>query len=156
MLRRRYYRCLTAIETRFPISKEKSHAQVNFAWFDAFRPAKKISQYNIHFEKAAVLFNLASVLSQQGLSSDRQSAEGLTQACKLFQVGGGGWRCQGGAREGGSQGAGGGAVEARQQRRWAAGARSQVYVCMATRRSVGGGQAGAWRTGGGGGPGGGA
>lgn len=38
---RRYYRCLTAIETRFPISKDKMHAQVAFTWCDAFRPAKK-------------------------------------------------------------------------------------------------------------------
>lgn len=36
--------------------------------------------------QACVLFNLASLLSQQGLSSDRQSADGLTQACKLFQA----------------------------------------------------------------------
>ena len=86
LLPARYFRCLTAIETRFPISKEKGNAQVAFSWADAFRPAKKQQQYNVHFEKASVLFNLGVVLSQLGLSCDRTVAEGLTQACKLFQV----------------------------------------------------------------------
>lgn len=82
----RYIRCLTAIENRFPISKEKGHAQVAFTWYDAFRPSKKSTQYNIHFEKAAVLFNLGAVLSQQALACDRTTADGLLQAGKLFQV----------------------------------------------------------------------
>ncbi len=82
----RYYRCVCAVETRFPISKEKGAANVSFAWFDAFRPSRRAAQHNIHFEKSSVLFNMASLASQQGLQSDRTSAEGLTQACKLFQV----------------------------------------------------------------------
>ncbi|GLC38437.1 hypothetical protein PLESTB_001578000 [Pleodorina starrii] len=81
----KYYRYLCAVETRFPISKEKGHAQVSFAWNDAFRPSRRVSQTNIHYEKAGVLFNLASLASQQALQSDRTSAEGLTAACKLFQ-----------------------------------------------------------------------
>ncbi|KAG2490070.1 hypothetical protein HYH03_011535 [Edaphochlamys debaryana] len=81
----KYYRYLCAVETRFPISKEKGQAQVSFVWFDAFRPSRRTAQTNIHYEKAAVLFNLASLASQQGLSSDRTSADGLTAACKLFQ-----------------------------------------------------------------------
>ncbi|MEW5310155.1 MAG: hypothetical protein WDW38_001981 [Sanguina aurantia] len=81
----RYLRCLTAIETRFPISKEKGHAQLAFTWSDAFRPRNKLSQTNIHYEKAAVLFNLGAILSQQALACDRQSTEGLTLACKGFQ-----------------------------------------------------------------------
>ncbi|GFR44801.1 hypothetical protein Agub_g6136, partial [Astrephomene gubernaculifera] len=81
----KYYRCLCAIETRFPISKEKGHAQVVFSWFDAFRPTRRASQPNIHFEKAAVLFNSGALASQAALGSDRTSAEGLTAACKLFQ-----------------------------------------------------------------------
>ncbi|EFJ43641.1 programmed cell death protein 6 interacting protein X [Volvox carteri f. nagariensis] len=82
----KYYRYLSAIETRFPISKEKGHAQVSFAWNDAFRPSRRVVQSNIHYEKACVLFNLASLASQQALQSDRTSAEGLTAACKLYQA----------------------------------------------------------------------
>jgi len=58
----RYYKCLANIETRFPISTERGHIHLTFPWADAFRPTKKAGQANIHFEKAAVLFNLAAVL----------------------------------------------------------------------------------------------
>eukprot|EP00879_Flechtneria_rotunda_P016447 GHRR01017211.1.p1 GENE.GHRR01017211.1~~GHRR01017211.1.p1 ORF type:complete len:133 (+),score=46.94 GHRR01017211.1:766-1164(+) len=82
----RYFKCLTAIETRFPISNEKGNVRISFPWTDAFRPNKRTSQYNIHFEKAAVLFDVAAVLSQQALQVERSAAEGITQAGKLFQV----------------------------------------------------------------------
>lgn len=77
---------MTTIETRFPISNEKGNVRLSFPWTDAFRPAKKTSQYNVHFEKAAVLFNVAAVMSQQALQVDRGTADGATQACKTFQV----------------------------------------------------------------------
>ncbi len=82
----RYYRVLTSIENRFPISKEKGHAQIFFSWYDAFRPKNKATQPNVHFEKAAVLFNLAAVLNQSGLNCDRTAPDGLQAACKLFQA----------------------------------------------------------------------
>eukprot|EP00882_Tetradesmus_deserticola_P005388 GHRQ01005670.1.p1 GENE.GHRQ01005670.1~~GHRQ01005670.1.p1 ORF type:complete len:245 (+),score=86.83 GHRQ01005670.1:112-846(+) len=81
----KYFKCLTSIETRFPISHEKGNVRINFPWTDAFRHSKKTSQPNIHFEKAAVLFNVAAVLSQQALQVDRATADGLKEACKLFQ-----------------------------------------------------------------------
>ncbi|KAF8060549.1 BRO1 [Scenedesmus sp. PABB004] len=81
----KYFKCLTSIETRFPISNEKGNVKLSFPWSDAFRPSKKTSQANIHFEKAAVLFNVAAVLSQQALQVERGTPEGVTQACKLFQ-----------------------------------------------------------------------
>lgn len=59
---------------------------MSFAWFDAFRPSRRVAQNNIHYEKAALLFNLGALASQQGLQSDRTSGDGLTAACKLFQV----------------------------------------------------------------------
>lgn len=40
----RYYRALTSIETRFPISKDPNHVHVAFVWFDAFRATKKAEQ----------------------------------------------------------------------------------------------------------------
>lgn len=33
----RYLRALTAIETRFPISSDKTTVRVSFPWYDAFR-----------------------------------------------------------------------------------------------------------------------
>ncbi|GBF91561.1 hypothetical protein Rsub_04301 [Raphidocelis subcapitata] len=81
----KYFKGLANVETRFPISGERGHVKLSFPWFDAFRPAKKTSQHNIHFEKSAVLFNLAAVMSQEALRTERGSTEGITQACKLFQ-----------------------------------------------------------------------
>lgn len=49
------------MESRFPISRSEGHAAVTFAWHDAFRPQKHAEQTSIHFEKAAVLFNLGAV-----------------------------------------------------------------------------------------------
>lgn len=70
---------MTAIETRFPISQERGHVKLSFPWYDAFRPSKKSSQANIHFEKAAVLFNIASVTSQQALQVERGTSDGCKQ-----------------------------------------------------------------------------
>ena len=82
----KYLRALSAIETRFPVGKEKGQAALSFSWYDAFQPKKKSTQTNIHFEKAAALFNLAAVISQMALACDRTSGEGLKQACGMFQV----------------------------------------------------------------------
>jgi hypothetical protein len=82
----RYLKSLAAVETRFPISGEQGNVRISFPWTDAFRPAKKSSQTNIHFEKAALLFNVAALTSQAALAVERGSADGVTQACKLFQV----------------------------------------------------------------------
>lgn len=54
--------------------------------WDSFRPNMKLSQSNVHFEKAGILFNLAAILSQQSLACNRKSSDGLTNACKGFQV----------------------------------------------------------------------
>ena len=82
----KYLRALSAIETRFPVGREKGQAALSFSWYDAFQPKKKSTQTNIHFEKAAALFNLAAVISQMALACDRTSGEGLKQACGMFQV----------------------------------------------------------------------
>lgn len=82
-----YFRALSAVESRFPISPDRSHINtLDFTWFDAFKSSKKATQKNIHFEKAAVLFNLGAVYSQIALSCDRSDAPGLKQACNSFQT----------------------------------------------------------------------
>ncbi|XP_042373931.1 vacuolar-sorting protein BRO1-like [Zingiber officinale] len=81
-----YYRALSVIEPRFPISPDRAHVHsLTFTWFDAFKPNKKASQQSIHLEKAAVLFNLGAVNSQIALSADRTDAAGLKHACNAFQ-----------------------------------------------------------------------
>jgi programmed cell death 6-interacting protein len=74
------------METRFPISADKGHVNLSFSWCDAFKPQKKTTQSNLHFEKAAVLYNLAAVQCQQALAADRSSDDGIKLACHLFQM----------------------------------------------------------------------
>lgn len=81
----RYYKALTVMETRFPISKDRGHVMLSFTWYDAFRASKRAEQYSIHFEKAAVMFNLGAVLTQQALACDRTQDQGMKDAAKKFQ-----------------------------------------------------------------------
>ncbi|KAL4420092.1 hypothetical protein ABPG77_000573 [Micractinium sp. CCAP 211/92] len=81
----KYFRILTLMESRFPISRSEGHAAVTFAWHDAFRPQKHAEQTSIHFEKAAVLFNLGAVQSQMALACDRKTDQGLKESAKYFQ-----------------------------------------------------------------------
>ncbi len=82
----RYYRALSLVETRFPISKDSGDVNVSFTWYDAFRATKRTEQFSVHFEKAAVLFNIGAVLTQQALAVDRATDAGLKEAAKRFQV----------------------------------------------------------------------
>lgn len=81
----KYFRILTMMESRFPISKGGDHIPLCFTWFDAFRNTKKYEQYNIHFEKAAIMFNLGAIQSQVALAADRKTEEGLKESAKFFQ-----------------------------------------------------------------------
>jgi len=84
-LLQKYFRSLSAVESRFPISPDKDHVNaVTFTWHDAFKNKLKASQQNIHLEKAAVLFNLGAVYSQIGLMYDRGSVDGRKQASHAF------------------------------------------------------------------------
>ncbi|GBG75643.1 hypothetical protein CBR_g20272 [Chara braunii] len=86
-LLQRYFKALTLMETRFPISPEKEHVHtVSFVWYDAFKQRWKTSLQNIHFEKAAVIFNIGAVQSQLGLAADRSTPAGLKAACHCFQT----------------------------------------------------------------------
>ncbi|XP_071686334.1 vacuolar-sorting protein BRO1-like [Rutidosis leptorrhynchoides] len=80
-----YFKALTAVESRFPISSDKDHVNsVTFTWYDSFKTRNKASQQNIHLEKAAVLFNLGAVYNQIGLGFDRSTVEGRRQAVQSF------------------------------------------------------------------------
>lgn len=74
------------METRFPISRDRAHVHIAFKWFDAFRPTRAMEQQSIHYEKAAVLFNLGAVLTQQALGCDLKSDAGIKDAARKFQV----------------------------------------------------------------------
>lgn len=81
----KYYAILSTLESRFPIAKGAGNVEVAFKWYDAFQSKKAAEQYNIHFEKAAVLFNLGAISSQIGLQADRSTEDGIKEAAKRFQ-----------------------------------------------------------------------
>ncbi|KAJ5281417.1 hypothetical protein N7478_006789 [Penicillium angulare] len=56
---------------------------VDFAWYPAFgfNTTRPVSQNNLRFELANVLFNLAALYSQLAYSANRTTGDGLKQAC---------------------------------------------------------------------------
>ena len=80
----KYYNALRAIEIRFPVSSDSSHVNVGFKWYDAFSDSSSCTQKNIHFEKAAVLFSLAALFSQQGCDAARDTQASVAEAAKAF------------------------------------------------------------------------
>ncbi|KAJ5579015.1 hypothetical protein N7450_007882 [Penicillium hetheringtonii] len=63
---------------KFPID-----VGVDFVWYPAlgFNASRPVSQNNLRFELANILFNLAALYSQLAYALNRTSADGLKQAC---------------------------------------------------------------------------
>jgi programmed cell death 6-interacting protein len=78
----RYHRLLVALEGRFDMSQ----LRLTFVWRDAFKPSVKQGEADSRFERAAVLFNLAAVLSFDATVQKRSEADGIKQACQHFQL----------------------------------------------------------------------
>lgn len=59
---------------------------VDFIWYPAlgYNTQRPISQDNLRFELANVLFNLAAMYSQLAMASNRNSDDGLKAACNYF------------------------------------------------------------------------
>ena len=83
----KYYRALCLVEGRFPIGPSDDQCRVSFTWCDAFRASKKHEASSIHFEKAAILFNVGAALTQSALAVPERSATdaGLKEAARKFQ-----------------------------------------------------------------------
>lgn len=86
----RYYGQLQLTESRFPISE--TQVKLPFTWYDSFAPRKKVTQYCVKYEQAAVMFNLAALESQAGVQQDRSNMDGLKAACKHFMQAAGGFQ----------------------------------------------------------------
>jgi len=78
-----YLRMLGQVEPRFPLGE--GGLKMSFTWNDALKPSKDLSMSQIAFERGCVLYNLAAVLSMQGMVQDRSDATGLKKACGFFQ-----------------------------------------------------------------------
>ncbi|KAL6777540.1 HLM1 [Auxenochlorella protothecoides x Auxenochlorella symbiontica] len=81
----KYYRMLALMESRFPLSRSREGVNLTFSWADAFKPSKRAEQASLDFERAAILFNLGAVASQQGLACERRSEAGLRESARVFQ-----------------------------------------------------------------------
>jgi programmed cell death 6-interacting protein len=59
---------------------------VDFAWYPAlgYNTERPISQNNLKFELANILYNLAALYSQLAMASNRGTTEGLRAACNYF------------------------------------------------------------------------
>ncbi|KAJ5483562.1 hypothetical protein N7530_002808 [Penicillium desertorum] len=66
---------------KFPID-----VGVDFSWYPAFgfNTSRPVSQNNLRFELANVLFNLAALYSQLAYATNRTTADGLKQACNYL------------------------------------------------------------------------
>ncbi|KAI5837595.1 BRO1-like domain-containing protein [Morchella snyderi] len=69
------------ISGKFPID-----IGTDFAWYPAlgYNTHKPVTQNNIQFERANILYNLASLYSQLATSSPRDTQHGLKVACNYF------------------------------------------------------------------------
>lgn len=90
----RYYSALKAIELRFPVSPDSSHVNISFKWHDAFKDSLSCTQKNIHFEQAAIVFCMAAISSQRGVSANRTATQGIAEAAKGFAMSAGALLCQ--------------------------------------------------------------
>jgi programmed cell death 6-interacting protein len=84
----RYWEALERLHSRVDLSETNSKLQVAFTWTDAYfqdqwKP-KKATQKNANFEKAALLFNIAALLSHEACAKDMKSDTGLKEAYNLF------------------------------------------------------------------------
>ena len=71
----RYARQILMMRDKFPVGESKTGVQLSFEWGDAFKPKKKVTQYSLTYELAAVLFNLGAAYSIAGLNCDSGSGE---------------------------------------------------------------------------------
>ncbi|KAG2177234.1 hypothetical protein INT43_007891 [Umbelopsis isabellina] len=76
-----YYAQLSQIMTKFPLD-----IGIQFCWYPINGSgSNSVGHKNGYFEKACVLFSIASMYSELGCSESKDSAEGARQSCIYFQ-----------------------------------------------------------------------
>lgn len=77
----KYYGQLELLDLRLPF--EEHGVKIKFKWYDAYDNAINYTQHSLAFEKASVLFNLASVLSK--LADSKFHDEDYAKSYQYFQ-----------------------------------------------------------------------
>ncbi|EGV65926.1 bck1-like resistance to osmotic shock [Yamadazyma tenuis] len=88
----KYYSQLELLDLRIAFNQISSK-KLNFTWHDAFQKSVNHKQHSLPFEKANILFNIASVLSKIGckkyeeahISGDLGSSDTFKEALQYFQ-----------------------------------------------------------------------
>ena len=78
-----YYEQLSFLGHKFP-----TDIGIEFPWYPwtgNFRQVS-ISLENLQYERAAILFNIGALLSEEGVGGDRTSGDGLKNVSKQFQI----------------------------------------------------------------------
>ncbi|KAJ3987962.1 BRO1-like domain-containing protein [Lentinula detonsa] len=76
-----YHAQLTSILTKFPVD-----IQLEISYAPVFSPSVvPVTMRSLMFERAAVVFNLASLYSQLAASEDRSNVDGIKRAASYFQ-----------------------------------------------------------------------
>ncbi|KAJ3275168.1 Rhophilin, Rho GTPase binding protein, partial [Borealophlyctis nickersoniae] len=78
-----YYAQLLYLEPKFPF--ETDEIQINFTWFEAFNPDRKVMTNCIQYEKGSVLFNIAAVYSRLATRHSSWSVDGKRRPAAYFQ-----------------------------------------------------------------------
>ncbi|RVD89272.1 uncharacterized protein DFL_000288 [Arthrobotrys flagrans] len=76
-----YAAVLSAASGKFPVD-----IGADFTWYPAlgYNTQRPLTQNNLQFERANIIYNLASLYSQLAVSVSRSTSEGLRQACNYF------------------------------------------------------------------------
>lgn len=85
----KYYSLLELLDLRVPFDILNKHKKISFTWFDSFNPHMSYKQYSLPFEKAGILYNTVSVLSDAALkkyiSSEGDTDESIKEALVMLQ-----------------------------------------------------------------------
>lgn len=81
----KYFVYLRFIAAHFPINNGSNKINLDFSWYDSFT-RRRVSQTNIYYEQANVLFNAAVISSQLGNAELRNTAESAKAASLHFQI----------------------------------------------------------------------
>jgi programmed cell death 6-interacting protein len=85
----KYYSLLELLDLRVPFDTLNKHKKISFTWFDSFNPHMSYKQYSLPFEKAGILYNTVSVLSDSALkkyiSNEGDSDESIKEALVMLQ-----------------------------------------------------------------------
>lgn len=78
----KYYSQLELLDLRVPVDQVNRHRKISFTWYDAFLPTVSHQQHALPFEKASILFNLASLMSKYAVLEYRESHKGTEESFK--------------------------------------------------------------------------